>query len=551
MIEVRSAKKVATPGKERLAAMDGLRQTVMAIPKRRIGMAMMALFGLVAYIKTLLGGSEVVAQSATDTPLGGEDTAAPICETDNSAADNSGHIPYGNAELFQASARDNAQEATLTSPQPSPSSVLSPASLGLQPQQFDASGLQPAPPNSQPTAAGPGGDATDPVAPPLEGGGGAGGEAGGDGDAGGGADGGDMTPPDPDDTNREGDAPCDTDDAGPCDTEPCAHDTADGEPCDDASSDCAALADCDTDQGCDPFAGLDADCFDDPFLAIRDITFSLSTIDDLAGTNLDDLIYAGDGADTVMGGAGDDLLIGAAGDDILTSGAGNDRLTGGKGADRLDGGAGDADDDILWDGPGADRIFGGLGQDTTHLAADDASDVIDGGAGIDTLDLSDGAQSAHIDMAAGTITRSGLQKDSFTGIEIFTAGTGEELFDLSGFFSPGASAVHETVFQIRDFGHDDTLVFGNDIRLALSDLQQVDDKRDIKNVGSDLEARIKSFDPEAVAEEHGRPGFRQDDQDELMVRRIDLRLEQETRDTEIELWIMSDLSNNQSDDFTS
>jgi len=557
MIEVRSAKKVATPGKERLAAMDGLRQTVMAIPKRRIGMAMMALFGLVAYIKTLLGGSEVAAQSAADTPLGGDDTAAPICETDNSAADNSGHIPYGNAELFQASARDNAQEATLTSPQPSPSSVLSPASLGLQPQQFDASGLQPAPPNSQPTAAGPGGDATAPVAPPLEGGGGAGGEAGGDGDAGGGADGGDMTPPDPDDTNREGDAPCDTDDAGPCDTEPCAHDTADGEPCDDASSDCAALADCDTDQGCDPFAGLDADCFDDPFLAIRDITFSLSTIDDLAGTNLDDLIYAGDGADTVMGGAGDDLLIGAAGDDILTSGAGNDRLTGGKGADRLDGGAGDdilsgdADDDILWDGPGADRIFGGLGHDTTHLAADDASDVIDGGAGIDTLDLSDGAQSAHIDMAAGTITRSGLQKDSFTGIEIFTAGTGEELFDLSGFFSPGASAVHETVFQIRDFGHDDTLVFGNDIRLALSDLQQVDDKRDIKNVGSDLEARIKSFDPEAVAEEHGRPGFRQDDQDELMVRRIDLRLEQETRDTEIELWVISDLSNNQSDDFTS
>src|SRR6056297_1663490 len=126
MIEVKSAKKVQTPGKERLAAMDGLRQTVTAIPKRKIGMAMMALFGLVAYIKTLLGGSEVAAQSAPDTPLGADDGAAPICETDNSSADNSGRMSYGNAALFQASARDDENGATLTSPQSSPSSVLSP-----------------------------------------------------------------------------------------------------------------------------------------------------------------------------------------------------------------------------------------------------------------------------------------------------------------------------------------------------------------------------------------------------------------------------------------
>jgi len=598
MIEVKSAKKVQTPGKERLAAMDGLRQTVTAIPKRKIGMAMMALFGLVAYIKTLLGGSEVAAQSAPDTPLGADDAAAPICETDNSSADNSGRMSYGNAALFQASARDDEQGAALTSPQSTPSSVLSPASSGLQPERFDASGFQPAPLNFQPSAfaaaTGPDLGEGDPVGAvtPLPGGGTGGGGAGdggtgGGGDAGGGGDvvgDDDMTPgpldPDPEDEvdNEEtpqdppppgpppaedgekdddggmdddkdkapcaDDAPCEDDaprdDTAPCDdAEPCDK----AEPCDDASSDCDADPDCDTEHGCDPFAGTDADCFDDPLQAARDITFGLPTADDLSGTDADDLIDAGDGADTVLGGAGDDLLIGAAGDDILTGGTGNDRLSGGQGADTLDGGAGDdilsgdAGDDVLWDGAGADLLFGGDGNDTIHLAADDASDVIDGGAGIDTLDLSDGGQSAHIDIAAGTITRSDLPQDSFTGIEIFTAGTGEELFDLSGFFSPGASAMPETVFQIRDFGHDDTLVLTDDVHIALSDLHAVTDTRKIHDDTSEFEARISVFDPETVALSHGRAGFRQDDEDALMIRRIELSHETETGHIAFELWI--------------
>jgi len=154
-------------------------------------------------------------------------------------------------------------------------------------------------------------------------------------------------------------------------------------------------------------------------------------------------------------------------------------------------------------------------------------------------------------MAAGTVTRADRLTDTFDGIEIFTAGDGADLFDLSGFFTPGGSRVSETVFQIRNFGHDDTLVLADDVRLALSDLQQVADKPDIKSDGSDFEARITSFDPEASAEEHGRPGFRQDDQDDLMIHRIDLRLEQETDGTEIELWVTSDLGHKQSDDFTS
>jgi hypothetical protein len=553
MIEVRSAKKVETPGKERLAAMNGLRQTVTAIPKRKIGMAMFALFGLVAYINNLLGGSEAAAQTAPDPSLEADDNAAPICEGDNLGADNSGSMSYGNAELFQASARDDAQGSTLTSPQSSPSSALSPPSSGVQPKRFDASGLQPAPLNFQPTATGQGpngGDAADPVTPPPGGGGGAGG--------------GDVTPPpltepEPTDPNENNGTPQDPppvtppaehgengnddapSDAG--DADPCAHDSAEDAPCDDASSDCDAPSDCDTDQSCDPFAGVDADCFDDPLLATRDITFGLPSADDLSGTNADDLIHAGEGADTVLGGAGDDLLIGAEGDDILTGGTGDDRLAGEQGADTLYGGAGDdiltggAGDDVLWDGTGADLLFGDAGNDTIHLATDDAPDALDGGAGFDTLDLSSAGQSAYIDIAAGTITRPDLQQDSFTSIEIFAAGSGDEVFDLSGFFSPGATAMPQTAFQIRDFGHDDTLVLSDDIQLTLSDLHAVTDTRDIGKDRTDFEARISVFDPETVAENHGRPGFRQDDEDALMIRRNELRHEHETGQTEFEIWI--------------
>lgn len=622
MIEVKSAKKVQTPGKERLTAMDGLRQTVTAIPKRKIGMAMMALFGLVAYIKTLLGGSEVAAQAAPDTPISGDDNAAPICETDNSSADNSGRMSYGNAALFQASSRDEDEGAILTSPQSSPSSVLSPAGSGLQPERFDASGLQPAPLNFQPSAFAttpePGlepGPGTDPGTPPSGGGGP------GTGTGGGGTGGGDGTlppaGPDPEDENENEDGPQDPppsvnppvedgpnddDDGGndgkddaPCkdnahgehdaacednapgdhdaprdDHAPCDNDSAEGDPCDDVSSDCASDADCDTasdcdttpecdaDHSCDPIAGIDADCFEDPMQAARDITFGLSTDDDLSGTDADDLIHAGDGADTVLGGAGDDLLIGAAGDDILTGGSGNDRLAGEQGNDTLDGGVGDdiltggAGNDILWDGTGADLLFGDAGNDTIQLAADDASDTVDGGDGIDTLDLSGTGQQAHIDIAAGTITRPGLPQDSFAGIEVFAAGAGKEVFDLSGFFSPGATATPLTAFQITDFGHDDTLVLTDDIHLALSDLHAVTDTRDIRKDSSDFEARISVFDPETVAETHGRPGFRQDDEDALMIRRIELRQEHETGEIEIDLWISGpDRESDPSQDFTS
>lgn len=572
MIEVKSSKKTQTPGKERLDAMDGMRQTVAAIPKRKIGMAMMALFGLIAYVKTLFGGSEATAQTAPDAPLAADDRAAPICETENSSADNSGNMSYGNAELFKTAATDEDQSAS----QASPSLFQSPASSVLEPQNNDFSVPQPAPLNVQsaPLAmtGGPGGDNGDVAAPitpqPGDGGFGGGGEpvvpGGGNTDNPPAPQEEEVLPVEDDEGGEPGDEPkvveedCNAPGCeNPADCGDTDHHSECASPHEQASCDDATVDDCGA-ESCDQHNAADDDCFDDPFMARGDVVYGFDTPDHIAGSENADLVYGGDGSDVLLGHASDDFLIGAAGDDTIKGGAGVDRISGGHGEDHLDGGAGNdilsggADDDVLRDGHGADRMFGDAGNDTIYLSDDLEADHVSGGAGDDILDLTAGARSAHVDVAAGTVARTDSPTDTFDGIEIITAGDGAEVFDLSGLFTPAASSVPETVFQIRNFGYDDTLVFADDISLNLSDLQQVQDRRDIKNDGSDFEARITSFDPEAAAEEHGRPGFRQDDQDALMLRHIELRKENETGEIEFDLWISGpDRDSDFSHDFTS
>ncbi|MGO4914895.1 Hint domain-containing protein [Pseudogemmobacter sp. W21_MBD1_M6] len=87
----------------------------------------------------------------------------------------------------------------------------------------------------------------------------------------------------------------------------------------------------------------------------------------VAGSDPDeDIIYAGDGNDTVLSGAGDDIVF---------AGAGNDTLTGGIGADTLFGGD---DDDTIY-GLGNDTVDGGEGgtDNDSLFAYDVASHVQD------------------------------------------------------------------------------------------------------------------------------------------------------------------------------
>ena len=97
-----------------------------------------------------------------------------------------------------------------------------------------------------------------------------------------------------------------------------------------------------------------------------------------------DLLYGGEGADTVVGDAfGADNALGGA--DTLYGDGGGDRLSSGSGNDTLFGGAGD---DFAFDLEGASTLYGEGGNDTLLGGAD--GDTLYGGTGRDTLDGEDG-----------------------------------------------------------------------------------------------------------------------------------------------------------------
>ena len=131
-----------------------------------------------------------------------------------------------------------------------------------------------------------------------------------------------------------------------------------------------------------------------------------SNIQNLIGTQYDDLLAGDANGNTIDGLGGDDILLGGAGDDILIGGAGNDTLDGGAGADQLDGGTGN--DTASYDSAlaavladlgnsaantgdaagdtytGIQNLYGSINDD--ELNGDGANNTLDGGLdGMDTL----------------------------------------------------------------------------------------------------------------------------------------------------------------------
>ncbi|ABW30032.1 beta strand repeat-containing protein [Acaryochloris marina] len=208
-------------------------------------------------------------------------------------------------------------------------------------------------------------------------------------------------------------------------------------------------------------------------------TDTLASIENVVGSNDNDVILAAAGNNRLEGNDGNDELAGGAGNDTLLGGAGNDTLRGGGGNDITDGGLGiDTADfsDIgaavtarldehgrgiaIYQGPNgrvvdrlisienligsanadslsgnelANELAGGAGNDTLLGGAGDdilrgggGNDVTDGGLGIDTADFSDigAAVTASIDEhGRGTATYqgpNGLVTDQLISIENLT-----------------------------------------------------------------------------------------------------------------------------------
>ena len=133
---------------------------------------------------------------------------------------------------------------------------------------------------------------------------------------------------------------------------------------------------------------------------------SLPDVENLVGSEHNDVL-AGDRRDNNLeGGAGDDILYGGpgGGDDVLWGGAGNDRIYGGLGNDRL---FADGGDDLLRAGPGDDDLDGGTG-----------NDVLTGGAGADNFLF-------RINSGSDTIT------DFSLGLDTVILWDGQEITDYT------------------------------------------------------------------------------------------------------------------------
>jgi Ca2+-binding RTX toxin-like protein len=89
----------------------------------------------------------------------------------------------------------------------------------------------------------------------------------------------------------------------------------------------------------------------------------------------------------LFGGLGNDVLRGGSGNDMLFGQNGNDMLFGHGGADFLFGGF---DNDALTGGDGADQAFGEAGNDRLIWNPEDDTDLNEGGADLDTVEVNGG-----------------------------------------------------------------------------------------------------------------------------------------------------------------
>ncbi|RDJ20095.1 hypothetical protein DWF00_16405 [Bosea caraganae] len=231
-------------------------------------------------------------------------------------------------------------------------------------------------------------------------------------------------------------------------------------------------------------------------LAGDDVLSGLAGNDTLDGGADDDTLLGGEGNDALAGGSGDDDLDGGAGNDALIGGAGDDVLKGGDGVDTADYSAdtagvvvnlatgsaigeasgqdelsgietvlGGAGNDALTGDAAANTLNGGAGNDALDGGAGD--DTLIGGEGSDTLVLQAATGAILLDLTAGKASAAGLGTDSFTGIEAFRLGAGDDVVTLVAASAPVGPIDGGA-------GHDRLVLTGTGTLGALTGVEQLD-----------------------------------------------------------------------------
>ncbi len=264
--------------------------------------------------------------------------------------------------------------------------------------------------------------------------------------------------------------------------------------------------------------------------AVRARTFSISPAVPTAGP---DVLDGTPNADTIDGLAGNDLIHGLGDNDVLYGGAdndqlfgddGNDTLDGGTGSDRLEGGTGDdfyyvdsaADLVVEAAGQGNDRVFASAsytlaagasvellttdfnaGTNAINLTGNeldntiygnDGANILDGGAGIDTLVGRLGDDFYYVDNAGDVVIETAGQGNDriFAGASYtLAAGLSVELFTTD--FNPGTAAINLTGNELANviYGNDGTNILdgagGADVLVGRSgdDFYYVDNATDL------------------------------------------------------------------------
>ncbi|TSD90154.1 calcium-binding protein [Mycobacterium sp. KBS0706] len=183
---------------------------------------------------------------------------------------------------------------------------------------------------------------------------------------------------------------------------------------------------------------------------------TLISIENVIGTNFNDVLigdagpnffHGSEGNDSLSGGDGDDVLVGGPGADTIDGGAGNDGVaydlevlasgvivnlqtgvTGGaaagdtltnieflRGTNFADTLTGDAGANDLVGLDGADTLSGGDGND--FLVGGAGADALDGGAGLDIANYWNSTAAISINLATGFVSGGDAAGDTFAGIE--------------------------------------------------------------------------------------------------------------------------------------
>jgi Ca2+-binding RTX toxin-like protein len=173
-----------------------------------------------------------------------------------------------------------------------------------------------------------------------------------------------------------------------------------------------------------------------------DVLAGTAVDDNLIGFGGDDVIMGHAGADAIVAGDGNDFVHGGEGRDVISAGLGDDHVFGGAGADMIHGDAGDdrlfgdAGDDLIDAGAGNDLVMGGAGNDLLVASKNDGDDTYfgdepNGGAGVDTLDMSAVTTTAKVDLGTGLGGRgsawsSQTGSDTLWGVENVVTGSGAD-----------------------------------------------------------------------------------------------------------------------------